>query len=300
MALSRLEGSPPSYFLQTFLIFCCIKCPRSPCRPVARIGRAPDSKSGCWGFESLLACQFLSAPLFDRQLHEIQRHPQGFLLPPTLSPGRSGAGQSHLPHLPLPAGGHAPRTGCARCPRHCGLHLLAPAVFPGHHLLCHPEAHRHHDQPEPGRGDGRPGGGHPGVAFGAGVVYDRRRPRPQRTPIPDQPGISHRAHRRRPPGAFRGGQARPAHHRPVLRCAHPAGHHVCRAALGFQQLGPLHGTQTFSRVFVRITPPIHVPRRLDPEAFEALRQDVEKQIKELTIQADNWWRSPETIRRYFP
>ena len=56
----------------------------------------------------------------------------------------------------------------------------------------------------------------------------------------------------------------------------------------------------FSRVFVRFTPPIHVPRRLDPEAFEALRQDVEKQIKELTIQADNWWRSPETIRRYFP
>jgi lysophospholipid acyltransferase (LPLAT)-like uncharacterized protein len=56
----------------------------------------------------------------------------------------------------------------------------------------------------------------------------------------------------------------------------------------------------FSRVFVRFTPPIHVPRRLDPEAFEALRQDVEKQIKELTIQTDNWWRSPEMIRRYFP
>ena len=28
------------------------------CRPVARIGRASDSKSGCWGFESLLACHF--------------------------------------------------------------------------------------------------------------------------------------------------------------------------------------------------------------------------------------------------
>jgi preprotein translocase subunit SecE len=27
------------------------------CRPVALIGRASDSKSGCWGFESLLACQ---------------------------------------------------------------------------------------------------------------------------------------------------------------------------------------------------------------------------------------------------
>ncbi|MBR9985616.1 MAG: hypothetical protein KFF68_06870 [Desulfosarcina sp.] len=53
-------------------------------------------------------------------------------------------------------------------------------------------------------------------------------------------------------------------------------------------------------MFVRFTPPVHVPRRLDPEAFEALLQDVEKQIKELTIQTDNWWRSPETIGRYFP
>ena len=28
-------------------------------RPVALTVRAPDSKSGCWGFESLLACQIL-------------------------------------------------------------------------------------------------------------------------------------------------------------------------------------------------------------------------------------------------
>ncbi len=27
-------------------------------RPVALMDRAPDSKSGCWGFKSLLACQF--------------------------------------------------------------------------------------------------------------------------------------------------------------------------------------------------------------------------------------------------
>ena len=27
------------------------------CRPVAPTGRAPVSKTGCWGFESLLACQ---------------------------------------------------------------------------------------------------------------------------------------------------------------------------------------------------------------------------------------------------
>ena len=56
----------------------------------------------------------------------------------------------------------------------------------------------------------------------------------------------------------------------------------------------------FSKIFVRFTPPISMPRRLDADAFEALRQDVEKQIKELTIQTDNWWRSPEMIRRYFP
>jgi lysophospholipid acyltransferase (LPLAT)-like uncharacterized protein len=55
----------------------------------------------------------------------------------------------------------------------------------------------------------------------------------------------------------------------------------------------------FSRVVVRFTPPITVPRRLDAGDFEALRLDVEKQIKELYIQTDNWWRSPEMIRRYF-
>ena len=55
----------------------------------------------------------------------------------------------------------------------------------------------------------------------------------------------------------------------------------------------------FSRVIIRFAPPITVPRRLDAVAFEALRRNVEKQIKELTIQTDNWWRSPEMIRRYF-
>jgi lysophospholipid acyltransferase (LPLAT)-like uncharacterized protein len=55
----------------------------------------------------------------------------------------------------------------------------------------------------------------------------------------------------------------------------------------------------FSKIFVRFTPPIYVPRRLDATALEALRLEVEKQIKELTIKTDNWWRSPEMIRRYF-
>lgn len=56
----------------------------------------------------------------------------------------------------------------------------------------------------------------------------------------------------------------------------------------------------FSRVLVRFAPPITVPRRLDARAFENLRQNVEKQIKELYVETDNWWRSPEMIRRYFP
>jgi lysophospholipid acyltransferase (LPLAT)-like uncharacterized protein len=55
----------------------------------------------------------------------------------------------------------------------------------------------------------------------------------------------------------------------------------------------------FSRVIVRFAPPVPVPRRLDADAFEALRRDIEKQIKELYLQTDNWWRSPEMIRRYF-
>ena len=39
--------------------------PREECivwnRPVALTARAPDSKSGCWGFESLLACHYVVA-----------------------------------------------------------------------------------------------------------------------------------------------------------------------------------------------------------------------------------------------
>ena len=55
----------------------------------------------------------------------------------------------------------------------------------------------------------------------------------------------------------------------------------------------------FSRVFSRFTRPIPVPRRLEPDAFEALRQEIEHRIKELTVETDNWWRSPHLIRRYF-
>ncbi|HSO20302.1 MAG TPA: lysophospholipid acyltransferase family protein [Desulfosarcina sp.] len=55
----------------------------------------------------------------------------------------------------------------------------------------------------------------------------------------------------------------------------------------------------FSRIFVRFAPPISVPRRLDATAFESLRQEIEKQVKELYRQTDNWWRNPRLVRRYF-
>ncbi|MGA6926541.1 MAG: lysophospholipid acyltransferase family protein [Desulfosarcina sp.] len=56
----------------------------------------------------------------------------------------------------------------------------------------------------------------------------------------------------------------------------------------------------FSKVLIRFAPPITVPRRLGADDFENLRQQIEKRIKELTIDTDNWWRSPEMIRHYFP
>ena len=55
----------------------------------------------------------------------------------------------------------------------------------------------------------------------------------------------------------------------------------------------------FSRVFIRFTLPITVPRKLAPDAFEDLRLDIEKQIKELYAETDSWWRSPEVLKRYF-
>jgi lysophospholipid acyltransferase (LPLAT)-like uncharacterized protein len=56
----------------------------------------------------------------------------------------------------------------------------------------------------------------------------------------------------------------------------------------------------FSRVLVRFAPPIVVPRRLDADAFERLRQNVETRIKELVDETDNWWRRPEKIKHHYP
>ena len=55
----------------------------------------------------------------------------------------------------------------------------------------------------------------------------------------------------------------------------------------------------FSRVVVRFAPPITIPRRLDAETFEAIRQNIEKQIKAYYKQTDNWWKDAEFIERYF-
>jgi lysophospholipid acyltransferase (LPLAT)-like uncharacterized protein len=56
----------------------------------------------------------------------------------------------------------------------------------------------------------------------------------------------------------------------------------------------------FSRIIVRFAAPIRVPRRLAATAFETLRQDVEKRIKELYADTDNWWRDPKIVRLFFP
>lgn len=56
----------------------------------------------------------------------------------------------------------------------------------------------------------------------------------------------------------------------------------------------------FSKVIIRFGQPVDVPRRLTAEAFETLRLQVQKQIKELVHQTDKWWRRQEIIKYYFP
>ena len=56
----------------------------------------------------------------------------------------------------------------------------------------------------------------------------------------------------------------------------------------------------FSRVILRFTAPISVPRRLNAEDFEALRLGVEKEIKARYEQTDRWWQDTARRRHYFP
>ncbi len=55
----------------------------------------------------------------------------------------------------------------------------------------------------------------------------------------------------------------------------------------------------FSKILVRFTSPITVPRRLAADAFEALRLNLENQIKDLYAQTDKWWRDPKIIADIF-
>jgi lysophospholipid acyltransferase (LPLAT)-like uncharacterized protein len=55
----------------------------------------------------------------------------------------------------------------------------------------------------------------------------------------------------------------------------------------------------FSKILVRFAPPITVPRRLKADAFEALRLNLENQIKDLYAQTDKWWRDPKIIADIF-
>jgi lysophospholipid acyltransferase (LPLAT)-like uncharacterized protein len=56
----------------------------------------------------------------------------------------------------------------------------------------------------------------------------------------------------------------------------------------------------FSKVLIRFAPPIRVPPRLDAADFETLRQDVEKRIKELYVETDNWWRDLRIVKQFYP
>jgi hypothetical protein len=52
----------------------------------------------------------------------------------------------------------------------------------------------------------------------------------------------------------------------------------------------------FSRIVVRFAPPIPVPRRLDAEAFEALRLYIEKQMKAHYAEADDRWKRLDIMK----
>jgi lysophospholipid acyltransferase (LPLAT)-like uncharacterized protein len=56
----------------------------------------------------------------------------------------------------------------------------------------------------------------------------------------------------------------------------------------------------FSRIVVRFAPPISVPRRLDAEAFEALRLDIENRMKEYYETADESWNRPDILKDCAP
>jgi len=55
----------------------------------------------------------------------------------------------------------------------------------------------------------------------------------------------------------------------------------------------------FSRVILRFTPPISVPRRLSPEDFKALRLHIEEEMRAAYAQTDGWWQDSARVRRYF-
>jgi lysophospholipid acyltransferase (LPLAT)-like uncharacterized protein len=53
----------------------------------------------------------------------------------------------------------------------------------------------------------------------------------------------------------------------------------------------------FARVVVRFAAPMDVPRRMNADTFEMIRQNIQHRIKELYADTDTWWRDPATIDR---
>ncbi|BBO82080.1 hypothetical protein DSCO28_26460 [Desulfosarcina ovata subsp. sediminis] len=55
----------------------------------------------------------------------------------------------------------------------------------------------------------------------------------------------------------------------------------------------------FSRVIIRFGQPIEVPRRLDADAFESLRMDVQQRMQAMYADTDRIWRKPRSISSHF-
>src|SRR5207249_451588 len=94
-------------------------------RPVARTARAPVSKTGCWGFESLLACQARAQGALTQEPHELVGEASDVLH------GGPGGAEAHL--LAVREGGarHDDRRDRHR------VHLRAVPVGRGHRAVPH-------------------------------------------------------------------------------------------------------------------------------------------------------------------
>ena len=55
----------------------------------------------------------------------------------------------------------------------------------------------------------------------------------------------------------------------------------------------------FSRVIIRFSDEIHIPRKLQGDDFEEKRLFIEETLKELYVETDAIWSNQEEVRRLF-